>query len=60
VQGLPEFQKGDTVLALFPGSSCFYKSTVIRPPSEVIESLFDTSDNEEGISKEAKKIHVGY
>ncbi|KAJ3109096.1 hypothetical protein HDU97_009214 [Phlyctochytrium planicorne] len=30
----PEFPTNHTVLALYPSSSCFYRATVIRPPSK--------------------------
>jgi len=32
----PEIPAQQDVLALYPGTTCFYKATVIAPPSKVI------------------------
>lgn len=32
---LPEIPAQQDVLALYPGTTCFYKATVIAPPSKV-------------------------
>jgi hypothetical protein len=34
----PEFNEREQVLALYPSSSCFYRATVIAPPSQVYHS----------------------
>lgn len=34
-QHLPEVPAGQDVLALYPGTTCFYKATVILPPNKV-------------------------
>lgn len=34
-QNLPEVPAGQDVLALYPGTTCFYKATVILPPNKV-------------------------
>lgn len=31
---LPEFGIGQDVLALYPGTTCFYKATVVLPPNK--------------------------
>lgn len=31
----PEYPSGRHVLALYPGTTCFYKATVMTPPSKV-------------------------
>lgn len=34
-RGLAELDIGQDVLALYPGTTCFYKAKVIEPPSKV-------------------------
>lgn len=34
-ESLPEIPAQQDVLALYPGTTCFYKATVIAPPSKV-------------------------
>lgn len=34
----PEFPSGSVVLALYPGTTCFYKATVVLPPSKILSS----------------------
>lgn len=35
IRHLPELKAGQDVLALYPGTTCFYKATVILPPKQV-------------------------
>ncbi|CAG8605610.1 10539_t:CDS:2, partial [Dentiscutata heterogama] len=49
---MPEFPQSSTVIALYPGTTCFYKADVVLPPSKLSVSLkylltFEDDDNAE-------------
>ncbi|CAG8800700.1 10987_t:CDS:1, partial [Racocetra fulgida] len=49
---LPEFPQSATVIALYPGTTCFYKADVVLPPSKISIPLkylltFEDDDNAE-------------
>ncbi|CAO3675417.1 unnamed protein product [Rhizopus stolonifer] len=43
VMALAELGTGEDVLALYPGTTCFYKAKVVAPPSKNKEGAFENS-----------------
>ncbi|KAI9262045.1 SGF29 tudor-like domain-containing protein [Sporodiniella umbellata] len=43
MMALPELDTGEDVLALYPGTTCFYKAKVVAPPSKNKESAYERS-----------------
>ncbi|KAI9278516.1 SGF29 tudor-like domain-containing protein [Phascolomyces articulosus] len=59
IRNVPEIGTGQDVLALYPGTTCFYKATVILPPSKnkdiTYRVQFEDDNNE---YKDVQRDHV--